>query len=56
MRWPNGGPPKLYVVVHNPTGHVQMFTRLRERQSDVKSCPYEPGEITLLTYVQEAAR
>src|SRR3990172_5695882 len=55
MRWENGGPPQLYVGVHNNTGEIKAFYRLGQRTSWIEHVQ-RPQDFTLLTYVQKPKR
>jgi hypothetical protein len=64
MRWPNGGPPKLWVVIENvehrdpkkPDTTVHVFERHDARKAWLmKHYPtYSSRDVTLLEYVQKA--
>lgn len=52
MRWPNGGPPRLYAAIDNETGALEVFARLKERSNWLAhGTPW--ANYTLLTYVQK---
>jgi hypothetical protein len=55
MRWPNGGPPKLYAIIVNKTGKVHAFERKEFRTEwMVKHHPtFIVGDYVYLTYVQQ---
>jgi len=58
MRWPNGGPPRLYVLVINATGEIQAFDRKQKRTAWlVRRHPraYQVDKYTFLTYQQQGA-
>ena len=56
MRWPNGGPPKLYVVVDNHDGSLHVYDRLSKRRAVFLKRSEKILDCTLLTYIQEAPR
>lgn len=56
MRWPNGGPPKLYVVVDNTDGSLIVYDRLSKRRAQFRKKMEKDLDCTLLTYVQEPQR
>ena len=55
MRWPNGGPPRLYVLVINETAEILTFSRKQERTAWLvkQHATYPVEKYTFLTYVQE---
>lgn len=52
MRWKNGGPKKLYVVVDQEVGTIEAFDRKSDALAEKRSeAVFHPQ--VLLTYVQE---
>jgi hypothetical protein len=54
MRWINGAPKKLYVVVNNETAEVLSFERAKDRTAYVASVTptYPDGRRTFAIFVQ----
>jgi uncharacterized protein YodC (DUF2158 family) len=53
VRWKNGGPPKLYVVVDNTDGSIITYDRLSKRRAAFKKSHEKTLDCVLLTYVQQ---